>query len=226
MKKYQYFLFFILLCSVNYKLQAQDEVYDKPAVIIDTFDVNNNSGDKIESTKTKQEQKNALTELEKKKEKLNRIRLGLGNFGLQFGAITFIQATPTIGYMVIKNRLELGAGPVIIYQRIRYANNFVQSFFVYGSDIYVRGFVYKGINLEARYDAVNKPSNFDLDRRLWVHHLLLGAGYATPMGKIGVFNVSALYNVLNNDESIYRGTFSDRFPLIINMGFAFGLGGK
>jgi len=72
---------------------------------------------------------------------------------------------------------------------------------------------------------VNKPSYADLDKRINVHHLLLGGGYAAPIGKIGVFNIAVLFNVLNNSESIYRGTFGD-FPMLLNMGFAFGLGGK
>lgn len=116
--------------------------------------------------------------------------------------------------------------PILIYQRFRFSNINAISFFVYGADIYARGFLYKGLFLESRYDLVNKPSYYNLDRRLWVNHLLLGAGYAAPIGKIGVFNISLLYNVLDNDESIYQGTFSDKVPLIINMGFGFGIGGK
>ena len=128
--------------------------------------------------------------------------------------------------MVIKNRLELGAGPIFIYQRVRNSSYGAVSFFVYGTDVYARGFLYKGLYLEARYDAINKSSYYYLNRRLWVHHLLLGAGYAAPIGKIGVINASVLYNVLNNRESVYRGTFSDKVPLIVNIGFGFGIGGK
>ena len=111
----------------------------------------------------------------------------------------------------IKDRLEVGAGPILIYQRIRYSPVYAESFFVYGADIYARGYVYKGAFLEARYDLVNKPSYDNASRRLNVSHLLLGAGYAQKMGKIGYFNASLLFNVLNNRESIYRGTFGN-FP--------------
>ena len=225
MKQYQLFLFFILLFTTNYKLYAQEEVYDKPAQIIDTLDASDN---KQENSKTKQQKDDALTELEKKKEKLNRLRIG-GNFGLQFGSYTYVNLSPTVGYMVVKNRLEIGGGPIFIYQRFRYSNgfrNYALNLFVYGADVYTRGFLYKGFYLEARYDVVNKTSYYDLNKKLWVNHLLLGAGYAAPIGKIGVFNISLLYNVLDNRESIYQGTFSDKLPLILNMGFGFGVGGK
>jgi hypothetical protein len=222
MKKYSLFLLLIvLLISVKVSV-AQEEVYEQPAQIIDTLETEEKVS---KDTRSKQQKEDALTELEKKKEKLNRLRLG-GNFGLQFGNYTYVNVSPTTGYMVVKDRLELGGGPILIYQRFRFSNSSAISFFVYGADVYARGFLYKGLFLESRYDLVNKPSYYNLDRRLWVNHLLLGAGYAAPIGKIGVFNISLLYNVLDNDESIYQGTFSDKVPLIINMGFGFGIGGK
>ncbi len=219
--KYRFFLFFLLMAFSGFKLMAQEEVYEKPMEIIDTL---GSGSDTPGNKKTQKEKEDARTALEKRKDKLNRLRLG-GNFGLQFGNYTYINISPTAGYMAVKDRLELGGGPIFIYQRFRYSNRYSYSFFVYGLDAYARGFLYKGLFLEARYDPVNKPSYYNVDRRLWVHHLLLGAGYAAPVGKIGVINISMLYNVLNNSESIYRGTFSDRVPLILNIGFGFGIGG-
>ncbi|MBK9330141.1 MAG: hypothetical protein IPM95_12770 [Sphingobacteriales bacterium] len=222
MKKKALFYTFFLWVFFQYKFAAAQEENYQPTQIIEPLD-NKKSSEKGEKPKTAREDVKSAAEL--KKERLNRLRVGLGNFGLQFGAFTYINVTPTVGYMVIKDRLELGAGPILIYERIRYSSSTVLSFFVYGSDIYAKGYIYKGLNLEARYDFVNKPSNFYYDRRVNVHHLLLGAGYAAPIGKIGVFNASLLFNVLNNKESIYRGTFGN-FPMILNLGFGFGLGGK
>ena len=222
MKHLQLFVFFLLLFISSRKLLAQEEVYEKPTEIIDTL---NTRGASSKDVKIKQQKSDAQTALEKRKETLNRLRIG-GNLGFQFGSYTYVNLSPTVGYMVIKNRLELGAGPIFIYQRVRNSSYGAVSFFVYGTDVYARGFLYKGLYLEARYDAINKSSYYYLNRRLWVHHLLLGAGYAAPIGKIGVINASVLYNVLNNRESVYRGTFSDKVPLIVNIGFGFGIGGK
>lgn len=226
MRSFFQFIFIISLVFSAQATLAQEEIYDKPLNITDTLNNDENTNEhSAEKTKIKNQKSDALTALEKKKEMLNRLRIG-GNFGLQFGNYTYINISPTIGYMVVKNRLELGAGPILIYQRYRYYSNYAVSFFVAGADAYARGFLYKGLYLEARFDPVNKPSYYNINKRIWVQHLLLGAGYAAPIGKIGVFNISLLYNVLNNDESIYRGTFSDKVPLIINMGFGFGVGGK
>lgn len=225
MKKNRLLLLFIFSFLMSHKLLAQEEIYDQPVRIIDTL--NNSTSVKKEKEKidVKQNKDDAKTEEEKRKDRLNRIRIGLGNFGLQFGTYTYIQATPTVGYVAIKDRLEVGAGPILIYQRIKYSSTYSESFFVYGADIYARGYVYKGAYLESRYDLVNKPSYYDANKRLNVSHLLLGAGYAQRMGKIGSFNATILFNVLNNKESIYRGTFGN-FPMILNFGFNFGIGGK
>lgn len=226
MKKLRLLLFFtVILFSHN--VIAQEEIYDNPVRIIDTT-YNESDNRKETSSQSPEEKDDAITEMEKKKEKLNRLRIG-GNFGFQFGNYTYINLSPTVGYMLAKNRLELGGGPIFIYQRFRYSNifgNYSINLFVYGADAYARGFLYKGLFLEARYDIVNKTSYFDLSKKVWVNHLLLGAGYAAPIGKIGVFNISVLYNVLDNRESIYQGTFSDRVPIIVNMGFGFGIGGR
>lgn len=224
MKKSYFTLFALMFCITSIKLYAQEETYEQPIRIIDTLGDNNNASTRKEK-EDENKKEDAKSASEKRKDKLDRIRVGLGNFGLQLGAYTYIQATPTIGYMVIKNRLELGGGPILIYQHIRYSNGFRQSYFVYGSDIYARGYLYKGIYLGASYDLVNKPSYSDLYKRLNVHHLLIGAGYAASLGNIGSFNASIMFNVLNNSESIYRGTFGN-FPMILNVGFGFGLGGR
>jgi hypothetical protein len=209
------FLFF----STSHKAVAQDEVY-QPAEVEDTII----TAPSKDNNKDKAEKEDARTQLEKRKERLQRIRIGT-NLGFQFGTFTYIDISPTIGYMVIPDRLELGGGPIFIYERYKFSPTYKFSAFVYGPDIYARGYIWKGLYLESRYDLVNKPSVDDFNRKLWVSHLLLGAGYAAQMGKIGFFNVSAVFNVLNSRESIYRGTFGD-FPLILNFGFAFGIGGR
>lgn len=219
----------VLCCAAAPASFAQEENY-QPVQIIDSLDnISPPPASVKEKPKAKPEEKkeneDAKSALQKRKDNLKRLRFG-GNFGLQFGSYTYINLSPTVGYMVVKKRLELGGGPIFIYERFRdYYYNNAYSFFVYGPDVYARGYIWRGLYLEARYDLVNKPSYYDIYNKIWVNHLLLGAGYAAPIGKIGSFYISAMFNVLNNKESIYRGTFGN-FPLILNMGFGFGIGGR
>ena len=70
------------------------------------------------------------------------------------------------------------------------------------------------------YNAIRFPGK----NRINVDALLLGGGYNQPIGNAGNFYISALVDALNNDESIYTGTFGS-FPLILRVGFGFGFGG-
>ncbi|MFN8283240.1 MAG: hypothetical protein U0U67_08480 [Chitinophagales bacterium] len=226
-------ILFLVLCFAflaNGKLLAQEENYQSIKVtdtlneVRDRYD--ERKEERAEIKKLSKQEESARTAMEKKKEMLNRFRIGINDISIQIGAITTLSMSATVGYMVVKNRLELGAGPLFLYQRVKYTNGYTESNFVYGGAFYARGFLYKGINLEARYVLANRPSYYDASQRVNVNHLLLGAGYVQPIAKIAYFNVSALFNVINSKQSLYQGTFSSNFPLIINLGFSFSLGGK
>ena len=226
-------ILFLLIAFVFFsteKLFAQEEIY-QPIKVTDTLYENTNKSetkklDRSERRKELKEQENARTEEEKKKEMLNRFRVGVSDISLQFGAITVVSMSATIGYRVIKKRLEIGAGPIFLFQSVRYSNNYREKSFVYGAAIYARGFVYKGLNLEARYVLANRPSYYNYYQRVNAHHFLIGAGYAQPIGKIGYFNASVLFNVINSVQSIYPKILGNNIPLVLNFGFSFGLGGK
>jgi hypothetical protein len=226
----QTFLFILLnFVIISFSL-AQEEIYDN----------SNKNNNRIETSEelpkddnttirnNKRTNNNEIEEDEKENEEEStkkfdpsKLRIG-GNFGLQFGSYTYVNLSPTVGYLFLKDRLQLGAGPIFIYQSIRYTNNFRQKSFVYGADIYARGYVWKGVYLQAQYDLVNKESYYNFGQRLNVHHLLLGGGYAQPIGNAASFYISMLYNVINNDESVYQGTFG-KIPLILNIGFGIGI---
>lgn len=222
MKK-SFFLLLIFYCCTS--LYAQEEIYDetkiqkRPRVQNEEEQPQNNSSSSGKKIKAVDENMEDST---RKKIDLSKLRIG-GNFGLQIGSYTFINLSPTVGYLFLKDRLEAGAGPILIFQSIRYSNSFRQRSFVYGSSLYARGYVWRGVFAQAQYDFVNKDSYFVLNNRVNVHHLLIGAGYAQQIGNAGAFFVSLMYDVINNDESIYQGTFG-RIPLMLNMGFGFGIG--
>lgn len=222
---------FLLLVLGTFNAQAQEENYESTTIktspaMSDTVPGPVKSG-------AEQPDETGKVAGEKKFDP-KKLRLGLNNFGFQIGSyynynIIFLQVSPTIGYLFWKDHLELGTGPIFIYQRYKEVNTgFKYNFFTYGASFYTRGYIWKGLFGQAQYDFVNKPSTaggYIRDYRVNVHHLLLGAGYSTPIGKAGNFFISALFNVINSDESIYRGTFGD-FPLILNIGFGMGFPGR
>ncbi len=215
-------LLFVCLCG---KSLAQEENYEQsPVKTNPTLNDTIPDAQPAVSEETEKEEPVKTKKFDPKK-----LRIGLNNFGFQIGSyynynFIFLQASPTVGYLFWKDRLELGTGPIFIYQR--YKDVYTEdkfNLFTYGASFYTRGYVWKGLFGQAQYDLVNKPSIYDFTHRVNVSHLLLGAGYSTPIGDNGNFFISALFNVLNSPESIYRGTFGD-FPLILNIGFGFGIG--
>ncbi|QQR97643.1 MAG: hypothetical protein IPK18_12475 [Sphingobacteriales bacterium] len=223
------FLLITLVLQLCYVSFAQEEIYDdvnknrRKNSDTESYDElpSDNSSTKSKTNNTNSEDENTTDEEEiPKKFDPSKLRIG-GRFGLQFGSYTFVNISPTAGYLFLKDRLEVGAGPIFIYQSIRYANNYRQKSFVYGADLYGRGYIWKGIFAQAQYDFVNKESYFEY-KRVNVHHLLIGGGYAQPIGDAASFYFSLMYNVIRSDESIYQGTFG-KIPLMLNIGFGIGI---
>lgn len=203
-----------------------------------SFAQEENYGEKKDRTRTQEEnfEYNSVGD-DSKKWDWTRARIG-GNLGLAFrsGGVT-IDASPTFGYR-INNVLELGAGFKVFYFKddnipLVDGNGYVIGYvpykdLLYGPIVYTRLFVWEGVFAQAQYEMVNKEPYY-LDNpndRINVHHLLLGGGYSSSLGNVGHIYISLLYNVLDTKESIYQfGTFG-AFPLLLNVSFGFGIGGR
>lgn len=224
-------VFFALSCSLS--AQDQEEEYKQvppPA--------NNTQVDEQQqaSDEAKEEEDDVPSD---KKWKWENFRVG-GNFGLQFGNITYIDISPTFGYYVIPNKLQVGVGTKFIYYRQAegayydpYSGNYYivpkYSTAIYGGGLFTNYTIWKGLFVHGEYEMVSKrpnnPYNYPGQNRIRVDALLIGGGYSQPIGKAGNLYVSALYDVLNTDESIYSGTFG-RVPIILRIGFGFGFSGR
>lgn len=146
-----------------------------------------------------------------------------GNFGLQFGTITFVDISPLAGYQVFKNAF-LGLG--VTYQYLdwqtmggRYETH------TYGGRIFARYIIWKGIMAHAEYEMLNLhcfdeahyvlSNEFRLKRK-WVPGALFGAGYYQGVGKRSGFTALILFNALQSDCTPYANP-------VIRIGFNFGI---
>lgn len=209
-------LFFVLAIGTYTALQAQEEQYESMQARSDTGKV--------------------VKDDTEKKWDWSRARIG-GSFGLQFGDIVYIDISPSFGYYVIENKLQVGLGFKNIYynqkkEYVIYGTPYSYpafKTFLYGPSVFLQYNVWKGLFVHGEYELINKEPYYRYKypdgARINVSHLLLGAGFTQPMGKAGNFYISMLYNVLDNEESIYEGTFG-AVPLILRMGFGFGIAGR
>jgi hypothetical protein len=154
----------------------------------------------------------------------DRVRLG-GNFGLQFGNITFIDVSPLVLYQVT-DRTQFGVG--ITYQYVRFNN--VRTFgggtlsssgnSIYGGRTFMRYFLFPGIFAQGEYEMLS-TRYYDYSsltpelKRALVPAGFVGGGYSQPISGRSAFNITVLYNLLYEQ---YRAQSIYASPLVIRAG--------
>lgn len=145
----------------------------------------------------------------------DRVYLG-GNFGAQFGSVTYIDLSPLAGYMINQN---LSAGVGITYQYLKYRAYDI-SFSTYGWRTFARRNIGRQLFVHGEFENLNiqfyNPSTADGIYRDWVPGLFLGGGMFQPIGQRGGFMITALYNVLYDD---LRSPYNS--PVVLRLGFTF-----
>lgn len=137
-----------------------------------------------------------------------------GNFGLQFGTITFIDLSPLIGYRVT-DKISVGVG--ITYQYYRYkSSSYDFQTNVYGGRVFARYFIRKNLFAHTEYEILNLQA-YDLypPQRVNVGSLLVGGGYIQRFGNSSGFTAMILYNLTPSTYTPYQNP-------IIRMGMIIG----
>jgi hypothetical protein len=137
----------------------------------------------------------------------DRIFIG-GDFGLSFGAFTYIRIAPMLGYNV-NERLAVGAGPSYQYfSDNRFTPKFTSS--IYGGGTFARYFIFESVflqadleilNLEERFPRIDPNGEFFRDR-VTIPVLFLGGGYSQRVGSSGFF-IGIFYDVIGDPNSPY-----------------------
>lgn len=139
-----------------------------------------------------------------------------GNFGLQFGSITYVDVSPLVGVMITE-RYSAGVG--ITYQYLKY-RDFSESSNVYGGRIFNRYNVLPNVFAQAEFESLNVEAYREtatgdiVSRREWEPGLFLGGGYFIPFGRRGGMNFTLLYNVLYDNRNLLYNE-----PYVIRAGF-------
>ncbi|GAB3649089.1 hypothetical protein GCM10028791_13950 [Echinicola sediminis] len=139
-----------------------------------------------------------------------------GNFGLQFGRVTYVDVSPLVGVM-ITDRYSAGLG--VTYQYLNYKDFANASSSVFGGRVFNRYNVVQNLFAHAEFESLNvelirETSTGFEEYREWVPGLFLGGGYFVPFGRKGGINLTILYNVIyDNLKSPYNE------PYVIRAGF-------
>ncbi len=150
----------------------------------------------------------------------DRIWFG-GGVGLSFGTVTAIQLDPLVGYKVdTLGRFTAGIGASYWYLR---DNRFVldNTFEGYGYRPFLRYRFLEQAFAHAEFLHMNVDSFDPVEQRMeriWVPHLLVGGGYAQPLGERSSIYFQVLFDVLQDPKSIY----ADQGPILgggVGVGF-------
>ena len=136
-----------------------------------------------------------------------------GNFGLQFGSVTFIDVSPTFGYRFTD---RFTAGPGITYRYLKFRG--FEGSSLYGGRLFTRYRLSRQIFAQVEYESLNteyRTGNPDLPiSRTWVPGFFVGGGYFQPVGRRAAIIISALYNL---SYDVTRSPYNS--PWNLNVGF-------
>ena len=144
---------------------------------------------------------------------LDKVFVG-GNFGLQFGTITFIDISPIVGYRFTD---RFSAGPGITYRYLKFRGFSGTS--TYGGSLFARHTIGSQFFAQAQYESLNTAFttvvNQDIMiRRDWVSGFFLGGGIFQPLGRRGAVTLAAMYNLMYDAQRSPYGS-----PWVFNVGF-------
>jgi len=141
---------------------------------------------------------------------LEKVVVG-GNFGAQFGNLTLIEVSPSVGYKLTKNWLA-GVGARYIYVKPR----FLQSSNVLGASIFSQYAILEQAVLHVEFEYLSREDYFNPGERIDFYSPLIGGGYRASIGGTAFANILVLFNLNDDDYYPYSNP-------IIRFNFGFGL---
>jgi hypothetical protein len=145
-----------------------------------------------------------------------------GNLGLQFGDLTYIDVSPLVGYKITE-QFHAGIGATYIYYKYNdYYGSYETS--IYGGRIFSRYYPFENFFAHIEYEILNLevpagPSsangNYENLVRDNINSLMVGGGYAQPLGGNAAMVIMLLFNLTEEPYSPYANP-------IIRIGFTAG----
>jgi hypothetical protein len=156
-----------------------------------------------------------------------------GSFGLQFGTITYIDISPTVGLWVLP-RVAIAGGPSFIYYKNKYYDEQTS---IYGGRFYSQYVIlqdlnnvlpiglHTGIFLHLEDEMLSFESSYfkntNASGRFTANNVLFGGGIRQQMGARSFIHLTALWKIYDSGYSLYsspeiRISFSFKFtPFLI-----------
>ena len=133
-----------------------------------------------------------------------------GNFGLQFGTVTFIDISPIVGFKVTE---DFSVGTGISYRYIKYLG-MTNGINIYGPRAFARYNIFENLFTYGEYEILN--GNWNGQGVSTIENILAGGGYSYRIGNSANAFIMVLWNFSQNQYSPYTNP-------VIRAGFNFGI---
>lgn len=137
-----------------------------------------------------------------------------GGFGAQFGDITLVELSPTVGYLVTENFLAGIGGRYIYFEEKYFANTFRTN--IYGANLFSQYFIFQDFIAHVEFERLNIEDFYTTERRTNINSFFVGGGYRSMLGEQSFASILLLFNLNDQPNSPYTNP-------IIRVGFGFGL---
>lgn len=147
-----------------------------------------------------------------------------GSLGLQFGSSTYIDVSPLVGFKVTE-KLHAGLGLTYIYYKVKDSYyNYEYETSSYGGRVFGRYYILQNLFGHVEFEILNMEvpaevggtgsGNFDYVRDN-ITSLMVGGGYAQPIGSNAALTLMILWNLTEEQYSPYQNP-------IFRVGFSAG----
>lgn len=139
-----------------------------------------------------------------------------GNFGAQFGSITFIDLSPAVGYRLTP-RFRPGVGVTYQYWRQKDFTGAIWKRNIYGTRVFGSYQVLENVIGYGEYETLR----INLGQDVWIYNWWMGAGYRQWISNNSAIDLLVLYNLNYEEGGIHQFFYGT--PWNIKMGLVIGL---
>lgn len=147
-----------------------------------------------------------------------------GNLGLQFGSATYIDISPLVGYKITP-KLHAGVGVTYIYYKVKDTYyNYAYETSIYGGRVFGRYYILDNLFAHTEVEVLNMEvpeanivsgtNSYDYVRTN-ITSVMVGGGYAQPIGSNAAITLMVLWNLTEQQYSPYTNP-------IFRVGFSLG----
>ena len=143
----------------------------------------------------------------------DKLRFG-GSFGAAFGEITFVEISPTVGYLV-KDYWLAGIGGRYMFYEDKHPLFYYRTN-IYGGNVFNQFYLMEKFIIHSEVEVLNLDDRRDINKRANVTSIFIGGGYRSMISDRAFGSILILYNINDSYNTPYTNP-------VLRVSFGFGI---